>query len=437
MTMHDEYARQARILEADGIIRVEFGTVMYRGSEYISPVAVTILDFEGFNNAYNNTKAEVDAWSEKSKNGVYGAGTEAANAQFRLQFMDNVRKGKYPMAKKAEVEEPKVQDSAIQEPQTSQASMGGLDILASVVAEAIAKTQGKEIQDRLAESAIEAVKEFIAKEYGPIVKKVWVEDPQGEKKPIEGVLHERFDEVLAFVEADEPVFLCGPAGAGKNVLCQQIAEALGLDFYFSNAVTQEYKITGFTDATGVYQPSQFYHAFKDGGLFMLDEMDASIPEVLIILNAAIANRYFDFPAPIGRVEAHPDFRVIAAGNTFGQGASFQYVGRNQLDGASLDRFAVIDVGYDERIELAMARDDKDLVRFVHDVRDVVDDKGIQLIVSYRTIGRIAKMKSKVGTARALKTCLFKGMDVEDVRNIYNELRAKEQTEYHKAVRELF
>lgn len=125
MTMHDEYARQARILEADGIIRVEFGTVTYRGSEYISPVAVTILDFEGFNRAYNDTKAEVEAWSEKSKNGVYGAGTEAANASFRVQFMDNVRKGKYPMAKKVEVEEPKVQDSAIHEPQTPQTSMAG------------------------------------------------------------------------------------------------------------------------------------------------------------------------------------------------------------------------------------------------------------------------------------------------------------------------
>lgn len=63
--------------------------------------------------------------------------------------------------------------------------------------------------------------------------------------------------------------------------------------------------------------SSMYKAFKYGGLFMLDEMDASIPEVLIILNAAIANRYFDFPAPIGYVEAHPNFRVVSAGNTFG------------------------------------------------------------------------------------------------------------------------
>lgn len=76
------------------------------------------------------------------------------------------------------------------------------------------------------------------------------------------------------------------------VICQQVAEALGLDFYFTNAVTQEYKLTGFIDANGNYQETQFYKAFTKGGLFFLDEMDASIPETLIILNAAIANRYY-------------------------------------------------------------------------------------------------------------------------------------------------
>ena len=91
---------------------------------------------------------------------------------------------------------------------------------------------------------------------------------------------------------------------------KQVAKALGLDFYFTNAVTQEYKITGFTDANGRYQETQFYKAFKNGGLFMLDEMDASIPEVLVILNAAIANGYFDFPAPIGFVEAHRTLELL-------------------------------------------------------------------------------------------------------------------------------
>ena len=131
----------------------------------------------------------------------------------------------------------------------------------------------------------------------------------------------------------------------------QVAEALGLEFYFSNAVTQEYKITGFIDANGSFHETQFYQAFTKGGLFMLDEMDASVPEVLVMLNAAIANRYFDFPT--GLVEANENFRLIAAGNTFGTGADIEYTGRYQLDAASLDRFALVDIDYSTKVEAAI------------------------------------------------------------------------------------
>ena len=224
-----------------------------------------------------------------------------------------------------------VSDSAVQY------SMG---ILEQAVIGLIAKTQTERIESEIMGQVQDEVRNFIKSEYGSIERRInTVVD--GKAVKVDGVQHEKFETVLKFVANNEPVFLTGAAGSGKNVLCKQVAQALGLDFYFTNAVTQEYKLTGFTDANGNYQPTQFYKAFTQGGVFMLDEMDASIPEVLIILNAAIANRYFDFPAPIGYVEAHPNFRVIAAGNTTGNGADFEYVGRNQLDAASLDRFAVI------------------------------------------------------------------------------------------------
>lgn len=47
---------------------------------------------------------------------------------------------------------------------------------------------------------------------------------------IKGVVHECFDKVLNLVNADIPVFLSGAAGTGKNVICKQVAESLGLDF---------------------------------------------------------------------------------------------------------------------------------------------------------------------------------------------------------------
>lgn len=295
-----------------------------------------------------------------------------------------------------------------------------MNFLGQVVMDLLAKTKLDEIRDTVSASLREDVKEFIAKEYGPIQRKIEIQLPD-KKVELEGVLHSKFDTVLKFVQLGEPVFLTGPAGSGKNVLCQQIAKALGLDFYFTNAVTQEYKLTGFTDAMGVFHESQFYKAFKNGGLFMLDEMDASIPEVLIILNAAIANRYFDFPAPIGYVEAHPNFRVIAAGNTFGNGADSEYVGRNQLDGASLDRFALVSIDYDERIEESCAQGDQELLRFCRNFRSATKKAGIKTIVSYRSITRMAKLSSVMEPAELLDSCLIKSLQVDDLNVIKDSI----------------
>lgn len=295
-----------------------------------------------------------------------------------------------------------------------------LGLMGQVMLELLAKTKTTDVEAEIGRRLEGRVMQFINDNYGPIQRRVELQF-DGRKVELEGVVHNKFEQVLKFVKAGEPVFLTGPAGSGKNVLCQQVAKAMGLSFYFSNAVTQEYKITGFTDAMGVFHESQFYKAFKNGGVFMLDEMDASIPEVLIILNAAIANRYFDFPAPIGYVEAHPDFRVIAAGNTFGSGADYDYVGRNQLDAASLDRFAMVRVDYDQRIEEACALGNSDLLGFCRKFREVTKKAGIRTVVSYRAISRMAKLDSAMEPVELLDSCLVKSLDAGDLDAIKNEL----------------
>lgn len=283
------------------------------------------------------------------------------------------------------------------------------------------------IQQAVVEKAVAQVREIIDRDYGPVVKPVVFQLPAGCTMP-EQLVHEKFDEVLMFIQADEPVFMVGPAGSGKNELAQAVAQTMGLDFYFTNCVTQEYKLTGFTDALGNFQESQFYKAFRNGGLFFLDEVDASIPEVLVVLDAALANGYFDFPAPIGRVDAHPDFRVIAAGNTWGNGASIQYVGRNQLDGATLDRFSFVEVGYDPRIEEAVAQGRTDLLTLAREIRKGASRAGVPLIVSYRAIRRIVKMAEALGLERAIESCILKGMGREDRRMIWTSMQVGALTE---------
>lgn len=310
------------------------------------------------------------------------------------------------------------------------------------VADAMAILQGAVVEmtknvgtEAIKDRCYQMIDQYIAEQYGPIHRKMTLELNDA-KRELEGVTHEKFDTVLSFVYANEPVFLTGRAGTGKNFLCKQVAQALDLDFYFTNAVTQEYKLTGFTDANGNYQESQFYKAFKNGGLFMLDEMDASIPEVLVILNAAIANRYFDFPAPIGYVEAHPDFRVIAAGNTFGLGADFNYVGRNQLDAASLDRFALVEIDYDERIEKSCAGGDEDWLGFCREFRKAAEQAGIRTVVSYRAISRGHQMRAMLDAETVVKTCLVKSLSTGDLKNMSNGALQDRFGEYSRAFRKL-
>lgn len=311
-------------------------------------------------------------------------------------------------------------EAPTQTPSPEQTVSSSLGLLERALVEVILNNQGTNIANQIIGNMSEKVDNYILEKYGPITRKVEIE--VGEvRTQFNEKLHNKFETVLKFVKMNEPVFLTGPAGSGKNVLCKQVAKALGLDFYFSNAVTQEYKITGFTDANGTFHETQFYKAFKNGGLFMLDEIDASIPEVLVILNAAIANRYFDFPAPIGYVEAHPDFRVIAAGNTFGLGADYEYVGRNQLDMASLDRFALIPIDYDREIEICVANGNVELVNFADDFRNAAKASGIHCVISYRGIQRMSKMLQLLEVEEVLETCLLKNLQKDDVSMIYNAL----------------
>lgn len=274
------------------------------------------------------------------------------------------------------------------------------------------------VSENLLEGAKERIDEFIRENYGSLPRKVVVES-NGEKREITGVTHEKFDDVLKLVNANIPVFLTGPAGSGKNVLCKQVSEALGLKFFFSNAVTQEYKLTGFIDAHGNYQETEFYRAFTEGGIFMLDEVDASTPEVLVILNCAIANRYFDFPN--GKYTAHQDFRVIAAGNTFGTGADIEYVGRYQLDAATLDRFAIIEIDYSEAIETAIASGNIDALEFILGFRKAVKSAKMKFIVSYRALDRLVAIDGVFKDEEAIRIAVTKSLRKDDIAVIAGQL----------------
>lgn len=232
---------------------------------------------------------------------------------------------------------------------------------------------------------------------------------------IEGTPHAKFEETLFWCANRMPVYLYGPAGTGKNVLSQQIAEALNLDFYYAGCLQFKSDLEGFVNAAGEYVETDFYKAFTQGGVFLLDEIDGTAAEVLVAFGAALANRYYNFPK-YGRIQAHPDFVVIAAGNTAGRGATEAYNGRYQLDASTLDRFAFVQLDYDVTIELKVAGGDADLVEFAHDLRNAIKNCGLTYTVSTRAIKRISMgMKfDKIDKKNLFNSALCSGWAPEDI-----------------------
>lgn len=246
------------------------------------------------------------------------------------------------------------------------------------------------------------------------------------------VHHEKYDMIKTCLQCKIPVYLAGPAGSGKNHTVEQIAKELGWNFYFSNSVQQEYKLTGFIDAGGCFHETEFYKACNDDKdcIFFLDEMDASIPDVLVLLNAAIANGYFEFPN--GRVDLkHVHF--VAAGNTVGSGADDMYTGRMVLDQATLDRFVIVEFGYSLNIEMAITKNNTELVNFVRQLRTEAENKGIRATFSYRCMTMVTKLENAgMDLATVITIAVVKGLDKDTI----NTLNPIGNSKYHNALNEI-
>ncbi|MEL7111402.1 MAG: AAA family ATPase [Pseudomonadota bacterium] len=229
------------------------------------------------------------------------------------------------------------------------------------------------------------------------------------------------------------VALVGPAGSGKTTMASKIAEEMGLDFYFTGAVLSEHKLVGFIDARGKVVRTPFRDAFENGGLFLFDEVDASAPTAVLALNAALSNGKMDFPDAC--VDAHADFKVIAASNTFWTGADRTYVGRNQLDGATLDRFIMIGIDYDEEMERKLAGNDE-WTDFVQKVRAAVKDMEIRHVVSPRAAIMGAKLLEEgMSLSEVKEIVLWKGLPSESVEKIEHAIDPEVQAEAERKRRE--
>jgi MoxR-like ATPase len=142
-------------------------------------------------------------------------------------------------------------------------------------------------------------------------------------------------------------------------------------------------------------------------VFLFDEIDASSASAVLAFNAALANGVCNFPDKI--VERHADFICIAAANTFGLGATSEYVGRMKQDAAFIDRFVFIAWDIDEELEAAICGNTAWANR-VQTLRQNARNSGIKVVISPRASIFGAKLlASGMGQTMVETTCIRKGM----------------------------
>ena len=220
--------------------------------------------------------------------------------------------------------------------------------------------------------------------------------------------------------------MTGSAGAGKTTIAEQVAEALGLEYDSDSYNSQSSKsdIKGYKSiSTDLYQSTGFRNRFEHGGVYLLDEIDASNPNILTTLNSALSNSVMGFPD--GMVKRHPKFVAIAAANTWGNGATAEHVGRVAIDGATIDRFAMMHIPIDENLESTLVINTgvnlqvgQQWVNIVRKARANVDKHGLKVIVSPRaSIGGATLLDCGFSWQEAVEMRILKGSKPEVVAKI--------------------
>ena len=212
--------------------------------------------------------------------------------------------------------------------------------------------------------------------------------------------HPVFDKVVKLASQGVNVMLVGPAGCGKTHISHQVAKALGKTFgsISGSAGVSESQLTGRLLPTGdggkfEYTESPFIREYTKGGVFLFDEIDAFDSNCLLTVNSATANGGFEVEARAAArlstyVERHPDTVLLASANTFGTGAGALYVGRAQLDAATLDRWYVVQMDYDREWESTLAP--AQICAFVWKLRDAISKHKMRRVASTRMIQKAAK-----------------------------------------------
>lgn len=191
--------------------------------------------------------------------------------------------------------------------------------------------------------------------------------------------------------------MVGPAGCGKTTTAAQLAEALELPFgtICFTAGASETWLFGRQTPTGFVE-GIFSKLYREGGVFLADEMDAADANLMLSINTALSHTCMLNPISGELIEKHKDFVFVGAANTNGKGATHVYTGRSRLDAATMDRFAIINVTYDRDLEKNLLSDEA-MRNYLWDIRGELASQEYEEFVSTRAF-ILAQKKLSIGNS---------------------------------------
>lgn len=199
------------------------------------------------------------------------------------------------------------------------------------------------------------------------------------------------------------MLLIGPSGCGKTTIAAHLAQSLARPFTClslsggrsEGSLLGRYLPVGTSGAgSWDYVRAAFVAAYSSGHVILLDELDAADENVLLCLNSALSNGSLYLTDAAGTaIPRHPDTVIVAAANTYGSGADRIYVGRNQLDGATLDRFSAATFVVDYSPEIETAIGNPQLLQWAWPLRAKVASHKIRQIISTRYIADASALMS--------------------------------------------